>query len=453
MEAVLGRARIHISHRVNPTDREIACMSSSNEGVNWHMMHLHDLPQELLHEHIMANVSIRARLTCAICVCKAWRGLQLVPSVWRCVRVQTFDIHDSDELDDEVHVDDEGLRWLFTVVDPRYVREFMCVADKSDLSGECVAGILSRFERLDRLVLCTSGVLDHGRLVLMDRAAHHRCTRHLKRVHVESHLAPAHTPLGFLSACANLEQLRIAPNVATPNAFFRLAHIWTAARHAPPALMSLHVSAHYGPFSHVLALRHLHPLGSLFPSLRSLSLKGTLECTASIALTPMTSLRHVSLISHGTSDPDGFERGDGGYETEIGAVFDRIRMMWALRALLQAAPGLLTLRVKLLGQHVNGWRGTMTIPGASLIGLLPRTLERLELTAVPLAFAELDAAALPNLCSIELLDCGPAVEELESRLLAQCPRLTLRGCKIGNNSAHARRRREARVDAAVGNLT
>ena len=63
----------------------------------------------------------------------------------------------------------------------------MCVADKSDLSGECIAEIaeiLSRFERLDRLVLCTSGVLDHGRLVLMDRAAHHHWTRELKALHV-----------------------------------------------------------------------------------------------------------------------------------------------------------------------------------------------------------------------------------------------------------------------------
>ena len=376
------------------------------------------LPPEIFYAQILLKVELADRLTCAIAVCKSWRTLQKEPSLWRDIRVrQSADqiiIVDGIEKpldDDDLVVDDAGLERLLNTIDASNVRRFRSyVSDHAlSLSSEGIKHALSRFTQLDGLDLSGSCASLSRISDLLRHAIQQPWIQTLKELILYEH-APLMDSMALASACVNLESLTAEPRVMTASNLTALASAWSEARGAPPALKQIRM---YGIAT--VHLQNLVSVGSLFPALETLYLS-PFAFDLTTAMAPMNSLLHL-IIDRLFDEDDGHTMA-----TTEG-------MEATIRAMLTASPNLQTFQL-LHGESKGNPRSAYPGVGTSLT-LLPRTLERLYLSDVTLLRADdIDGAALPNLKFLTMLRCGAASIEIETRLIAQCPKLRWQTCCV-----------------------
>ena len=387
--------RLKMKTQPKVTVQQVAASAAGHGGneFDW-------LPPELFYEKILLKVDLADRMTCAIAVCKSWRTFQQEPSLWRDINVSSID-------GIGLNVDDAGLERLLNTIDASAVRTFDCCYS---LSPAALMHALSCFTQLDRLVLDrTDAWEEQSRAGLLRHASVQPWTQTLKHLRLSDEY-PTMDWMALASACTNLEFLCV-PEVLTASNLTALASAWSDARGAPPALKTITCSKLFGS----MPLENLVSFGSLFPALEILALP-PFAFDLTTAMAPMNSLLHITLDRHFNAHKGHTMATTEGMEATI-------------RAMLTASPNLQTFQL-LHGESKGNPRSAYPGVGTSLT-LLPRTLERLYLSDVTLLRADdIDGAALPNLKFLTMLRCGAASIEIETRLIAQCPKLRWQTCCV-----------------------
>ena len=364
---------------------------------------------------ILSKVPLQSRLDCSLAVCKSWRVLQRIESLWTQIAVgetwtdsfEKFCSHPEDPLP----ISSGGLVRLMDWLPVAAVRTFVIHAGDKTVAPETLKKALAAMKSLTAVRL-------QGKKVTA------ACVKHLVKQPyianlVELQLGPSvkaslNDKLLVLAKARSLTHLTMHFEEDSNDTFCSsLVRTLREARGpgTTPLLTHLTLSDYSGG---CCTWRSLHDIGRGLPELEGLTLGGVVFPDRHV-VTQLQSLWQplVRLRSLEIRSLLGYDAPHEYLTTEYAGQ--------VLRAILAAAPQLEDLSIR---HGASGSLSSNTWPGAdgALVGL-PATLTRLCLLDFHLEPGAFDGCSLPRLRQLRLGNCGGCVEPFVLKLEGDCPLL------------------------------
>jgi len=376
-----------------------------------------EIDDEILIPLVLARLSTKQRLECAMVVCKAWRSLREAPELWQDIKVVS------------VNMIPRGLgtmdgarlqRLIAWLPNPSGVTT-LDVSAGDTITPDAIKKVLSWLPSLTALALSgkkiTNAVLTH----MAKQPACKNLTSLSLSTSGSVHAAEASKLLGMTP---RLKELSVSSHLGDENVLSTLARTLRHARNGGcPLLSALSMTTSFGGS---VTWSSMSKFGQWFPELESLSVSslndhhygddpaimvsGFISRGVAFAVHRLPRLRKLDI-----HELAGFTANMSSATLEV-----------TFKALLAACPVLEHLSVK----HGMMWTGgsqpkpAQPLPTASsCFNELPQSLHLLSLTQITLTSSAFETCTLPELRSLRFESCGSAAQAIVSSLLSTCPKL------------------------------